>query len=107
MARGFSEDELVEQPAIAVFKALDWDTANLKDEIDTQIYKTFAACGAITETEAQATSGEHLKRLLTENHRYVFTLIRKFRTASRSRTRPPSPCFTKTASLSLNSPMRT
>jgi hypothetical protein len=36
--------------------------------------------GAVTEEGAQAESGEHLKRLLTEDHRYVFTLIHKFRT---------------------------
>jgi type I restriction enzyme R subunit len=49
-------------------------------ELDDQIYKQFAACGAITEEEARATSGEELTRLLTEDHRYVFTLIQKFRT---------------------------
>ncbi len=36
-----------------------------------------AATGAVTEAEAEAraTSGGHLKQLLTEDHRYVFTLI--------------------------------
>jgi type I restriction enzyme, R subunit len=52
-----------------------------RDELDDQIYKTFAACGAVTEKQAQATSGAHLKQLLTEDHRYVFTLIQKFGTA--------------------------
>ena len=33
-----------------------------------------------TEAEAQATSGAHLKQLLAEDHRYVFTLIQKFHT---------------------------
>jgi len=51
-----------------------------RDELDQQIYKTFAATGAVTEAEAHATSGAHLKQLLTENHRYVFTLIHKFNT---------------------------
>ena len=51
-----------------------------RDDLDTQIYKTFAACGAIRETHCQATSGNHLRELLTEDHRYVFTLIQKFRT---------------------------
>ena len=51
-----------------------------RDELDGQIYKTFAATGAVTEAEAQATSGAHLKQLLTEDHRYVFTLIQKFHT---------------------------
>ena len=51
-----------------------------RDELDGQIYKTFAATGAVTEAEAQATSGAHLKQLLAEDHRYVFTLIQKFHT---------------------------
>lgn len=51
-----------------------------RDDLDDQIYKTFAATGAVTETTAQATSGKHLQQLLTEDHRYVFTLIQKFRT---------------------------
>ena len=49
-------------------------------ELDHQIYKSFAASGAVTEQEAQATSSHHLRQLLTEDHRYVFTLIHKFRT---------------------------
>lgn len=51
-----------------------------RQELDEQIYKTFAATGAVTEAEAHATSGAHLKQLLTEDHRYVFTLIQKFST---------------------------
>jgi len=51
-----------------------------RDELDRQIYKTFAATGAVTEAEAHATSCAHLQQLLTEDHRYVFTLIQKFRT---------------------------
>jgi len=51
-----------------------------RDELDEQIYKTFVNTGAISEAEAQAASGEHLKQLLAEDHRYVFTLIQKFRT---------------------------
>lgn len=51
-----------------------------RQELDEQIYKTFAATGAVTEAEAHATSGAHLKQLLSEDHRYVFTLIHKFRT---------------------------
>ena len=49
-------------------------------ELDDQIYKTFTATGAITGTEVQATSAENLKALLREDHRYVFSLIQKFRT---------------------------
>lgn len=51
-----------------------------RQELDDQIYKTFANAGAITEPHIQAKSGEHLKQLLKEDHRYVFTLIQKFRT---------------------------
>jgi len=51
-----------------------------RDDLDTQAYKTFAATGAVTEEEAHARSGRHLQQLLTEDHRYVFTLIHKFRT---------------------------
>ncbi|MEM7430686.1 MAG: type I restriction endonuclease subunit R [Pseudomonadota bacterium] len=51
-----------------------------REELDNQIYGTFAATGAVTEDKAQATSGQHLQELLSENHRYVFTLIQKFQT---------------------------
>lgn len=51
-----------------------------RDELDTQIYNAFAATGAVTGTEVHAKSGQHLKDLLQQDHRYVFTLIQKFRT---------------------------
>ena len=51
-----------------------------RQELDHQIYKNFAASGAVTEQDAQATSSRHLRQLLSEDHRYVFTLIHKFRT---------------------------
>lgn len=51
-----------------------------RQELDEQIYKTFAATGSVNEAEAQAESRAHLKQLLTEDHRYVFTLIQKFGT---------------------------
>src|SRR3989441_3842484 len=51
-------------------------------ELDDQIAKTFAACGAVRDAnECHATSGAHLRELLRENHRYVFTLIHKFQTS--------------------------
>lgn len=52
-------------------------------ELDEQIAKTFKASGAVTEAEGDAChaqSGAELRRLLAENHRYVFTLIHKFQT---------------------------
>ncbi|MBI5222253.1 MAG: type I restriction endonuclease subunit R [Candidatus Magasanikbacteria bacterium] len=49
-----------------------------RKELDRQIYKTFAACGAVYEDEVHADSIEHLQQLLGEDHRHVFTLIHKF-----------------------------
>jgi type I restriction enzyme R subunit len=51
-----------------------------RQELDDQIYKTFSSVGAVTEGQVQAENGGHLKQLLRENHRNVFTLIQKFRT---------------------------
>ena len=51
-----------------------------RKELDEQIYKNFLSVGAVTEEEVHAESGEHLKRLLSEDHRNIFTLIHKFRT---------------------------
>jgi len=53
-----------------------------REDLDNQIYKNFANTGAVTEKpeHCRAGSGEHLKRLLTEDHRFVFTLIQKFGT---------------------------
>jgi type I restriction enzyme, R subunit len=60
-----------------------------RDELDKQIYKTFANVGAVTEPEeavhatgwGDLNGGQHLKQLLQhEKHRTVFTLIQKFYT---------------------------
>ncbi len=54
-----------------------------REDLDGQIYKNFASTGAVIEKEenVRAQSAEHLKQLLnTEDHRYLFTLIQKFRT---------------------------
>jgi type I restriction enzyme R subunit len=51
-------------------------------ELDEQIAKTFKAVGAVNDAESEqchAASAAHLRELLTGNHRYVFTLIHKFR----------------------------
>jgi len=61
----------------------DWTFVVVTDriELDDQIAKTFKACGAVSESDAKechASSSNHLRRLLSENHRYVFTLIHKF-----------------------------
>ncbi|THG33262.1 type I restriction endonuclease subunit R [Naasia lichenicola] len=51
-----------------------------RDDLDKQAYREFLQAGVVTEAHVQATSAEHLKILLGEDHRYVFTLIHKFRT---------------------------
>jgi type I restriction enzyme R subunit len=53
-----------------------------RKELDDQIYQTFARAGVVTEPEkaVRAQTGEHLKQLLKEDHRYLFTLIHKFHT---------------------------
>lgn len=56
-----------------------------RQDLDDQIYKNFVTTGAVTEPKGgeegpQATSGRHLQELLRGDHRYVFTLIHKFRT---------------------------
>lgn len=51
-----------------------------RKELDSQIYQNFTNAGVVTEEEVQASSGKHLKKLLREDHRMVFTLIHKFKT---------------------------
>ena len=48
-----------------------------RNDLDSQIYKNFANTGVVTE-DCQAESGAHLKQLLSEDHRFIFTLIQKF-----------------------------
>lgn len=50
-----------------------------RNDLDKQIYKNFANTGVVTE-DCQAESGAHLKQLLSEDHRFIFTLIQKFGT---------------------------
>ena len=50
-----------------------------RDDLDNQIYRTYAGCGVVGEQEeVRAGSGRHLKRLLGEHKAYVFSLIQKF-----------------------------
>lgn len=51
-----------------------------RDDLDTQIYKTFAGCGIVDHDKepCRASSGDHLSQLLTEHKAYVFSLIQKF-----------------------------
>jgi type I restriction enzyme R subunit len=81
----------------------DWTFLILTDrnDLDDQIYKTFVGCGAVKVAKGsqskqsrrdkqkgvQATSSEHLQQLLTQNHRYVFSLIQKFQLDKEGRDR--------------------
>jgi type I restriction enzyme R subunit len=58
-----------------------------RKDLDDQLYEEFSDAGVLTEGHVQATSSEHLRQLLREDHRYVFTLIHKFR-AERGETYP-------------------
>jgi type I restriction enzyme R subunit len=51
-----------------------------RDDLDRQIYKTFAGCGLVDNDKdpCRASSGEHLEQLIGEHKAYVFSLIQKF-----------------------------
>ncbi|MHC1729696.1 MAG: type I restriction endonuclease subunit R [Syntrophobacteraceae bacterium] len=51
-----------------------------RDDLDTQIYKTFAGCGIVDNDRdpCRASSGEHLVQLLSEHKSHIFSLIQKF-----------------------------
>lgn len=54
-----------------------------REDLDSQIYKNFVASGAVTEKDVQATSRQNLKKLLSEDHRNIFTMIQKFGTETK------------------------
>ena len=51
-----------------------------RDDLDTQIYKTFAGCGIVNNQadKCRAASGKNLLELLPSNKPYIFTMIQKF-----------------------------
>jgi type I restriction enzyme, R subunit len=51
-----------------------------RDDLDTQIYKTFAGCGVVDNDRdpCRAISGENLNRLLNLQKTHIFSLIQKF-----------------------------
>jgi len=51
-----------------------------RDDLDTQIYKTFAGCGVVDNDRdpCRATSGDDLNKLLTLQKTHIFSLIHKF-----------------------------
>ena len=59
-----------------------------RTELDGQISKNFKDSGCIQDTHSRAESASDLRQLLTENHRYVFTLIQKFRTDESGQVHP-------------------
>ncbi|MEJ6498462.1 type I restriction endonuclease subunit R [Pseudoalteromonas lipolytica] len=60
-----------------------------RTELENQLYDTFTGCGAVTEENIRAKSRVHLRELLSENHRYVFTLIHKFAIDKKNETEYP------------------
>lgn len=56
--------------------------------LDGQICRQFASSGVVRKKEAQAANSRELRRLLREDHRYVFTLIHKFRTDAPGEAHP-------------------
>ncbi|MYL35561.1 HsdR family type I site-specific deoxyribonuclease [Pontibacillus yanchengensis] len=49
-----------------------------REDLDSQIYKTFAGTGAVSDEGSRAGSGKHLEQLLCSDHEYVFSMIHKF-----------------------------
>ncbi len=49
-----------------------------RTQLDDQAYKNFATVGAVYEKEVRAESIVHLKELLVQDHRQIFTTIQKF-----------------------------
>jgi type I restriction enzyme R subunit len=71
----FSQKVLRKQPGHWTFVVV-----TDRDDLDEQAYEEFTNAGVLTEGHMKAMSAQHLRRLLREDHRYVFTLIQKFRT---------------------------
>jgi type I restriction enzyme R subunit len=49
-----------------------------RNDLDSQIYRTFVGCGVADEQTPRASSGKELAQILKQNYRYVFSLIHKF-----------------------------
>jgi type I restriction enzyme R subunit len=51
-----------------------------RDDLDTQIYKTFAGCGVVDNDRdpCRASDGNHLAGLLSQHKSYIFSLVQKF-----------------------------
>ena len=55
-----------------------------REDLDDQIFRTFIGCSVADKNTPRAGSGKELEKLLSEDHRLIFTLIQKFR-----REKPP------------------
>jgi type I restriction enzyme R subunit len=66
-----------------------------RTELENQLYDTFSGVGVVNDKNVIAgkkkgmTGREHLRELLSENHRYVFTLIHKFSIAQKAENEYP------------------
>ena len=72
-------------------EAGNWTFVMVTDraELDNQLYGDFADCGVITSGQrVHAETSEHLRELLGQDHRYVFTLIHKFIPPERGQRMP-------------------
>jgi type I restriction enzyme R subunit len=49
-----------------------------RNDLDAQIHGTFLGCGVASPEAPRAASGDDLRTLLAENHRFIFSLIHKF-----------------------------
>jgi len=60
-----------------------------RTELERQLYDTFTGVEAVTEKNVRATSRDDLRKLLKENHRFVFSLIHKFSIDPKKETEYP------------------
>lgn len=68
-----------------------------REDLDGQIYGNFKDTKAVTEPDVRAKSKANLKKLLSEDHRYVFTMIQKFQGAEKISDRDDIIVFTDEA----------
>lgn len=60
-----------------------------RTELETQLYDTFSGVGLVKDKKLKAESREHLREMLKENHRYVFSVIHKFSVNPKKETEFP------------------
>mgnify|MGYP001231589200 CR=1 FL=1 len=59
-----------------------------RDELDKQIYQNYLSPNLIKKTAVRAGSIAHLRKLLSQDNRYVFTLIHKFQASEQELLHP-------------------